>query len=39
VSVDRTPDGGYQIAAEATLSREGGEKPCCVAQTLARLYF
>jgi acyl dehydratase len=39
VSVDKTPDGGYQIAAEATLSREGGEKPCCVAQTLARLYF
>jgi len=39
VSVDRTPDGGYQIAAEATLSRVGGEKPCCVAQTLARLYF
>jgi len=39
VSVDRTPDGGYQISAEATLSREGGEKPCCVAQTLARLYF
>jgi acyl dehydratase len=38
-SVDRTADGGYQIAAEASLEREGGEKPCCVAQTLARLYF
>jgi acyl dehydratase len=39
VSVDPTPDGGYQIVGEATLEREGGEKPCCVAQTLARLYF
>ena len=39
VSVDRTKDGGYQIVNEATLEREGGEKPCCVAQTLARIYF
>jgi acyl dehydratase len=39
VSVDRMPDGGYQIVAEATLEREGGEKPCCVAQTIARIYF
>ncbi len=39
VRVDRMPDGGYQIVAEATLEREGGEKPCCVAQTIARIYF
>jgi len=39
VSVDRTPDGGYQVVNEATLEREGGEKPCCVAQTIARFYY
>jgi acyl dehydratase len=39
LAVDPTPDGGYQIVNEATLEREGGEKPCCVAQTIARLYF
>jgi acyl dehydratase len=39
VSVDPTPDGGYQVVNEATLEREGGDKPCCVAQTIARIYF
>ncbi|MEH0934531.1 MaoC family dehydratase [Micromonospora psammae] len=31
--------GGLQVANEVTLEREGGDKPCCVARTLARLYF
>ncbi|MGC1212740.1 MAG: MaoC family dehydratase [Micromonospora sp.] len=31
--------GGLQVANEVTLEREGGEKPCCVARTLARFYF
>jgi len=39
VSVDQMPDGGYQVVNEATLEREGGTKPCCVAQTIARIYF
>jgi acyl dehydratase len=39
LTVDAMPDGGYQIVNEATLEREGGEKPCCVAQTIARMYF
>jgi len=30
--------GGAQTTLEATLEREGGEKPVCVAQTLARVY-
>jgi acyl dehydratase len=39
LSVEPTKDGGYQVVNEATVEREGGEKPCCVAQTIARLYF
>jgi acyl dehydratase len=30
--------GGAQMALELTFEREGGEKPVCVARTLARLY-
>jgi acyl dehydratase len=30
--------GGAQITIEATFEREGGDKPVCVAQTLARVY-
>ncbi len=30
--------GGLQIATELTFEREGGEKPVCVAESLARLY-
>ncbi|MEH0830029.1 MULTISPECIES: MaoC family dehydratase [unclassified Micromonospora] len=30
--------GGLQVSNEVTLEREGGDKPCCVARTLARLY-
>lgn len=30
--------GGTQITTELTFEREGGEKPVCVAESLARLY-
>ena len=30
--------GGAQITVELTFEREGGEKPVCVAETLARVY-
>lgn len=30
--------GGAQIVNEVTIEREGGDKPCCVAQSVARYY-
>ena len=32
-------DGGAQIINEITIEREGGDKPCCVAETVARIYL
>jgi acyl dehydratase len=37
-SVEDASDGGVQIMLTATVERQGGEKPCCVAETLVRLY-
>jgi acyl dehydratase len=37
VSVDEIA-GGAQLALELTFEREGGEKPVCVAESLARVY-
>jgi acyl dehydratase len=37
VSVDEIP-GGVQITTKATFELEGGEKPVCVAESLARAY-
>ena len=31
-------DGGAQLTMEATLEREGGERPVCVAETVSRRY-
>jgi len=31
--------GGVHIVGEVTIEREGGEKPCCVAETVTRYYF
>jgi hypothetical protein len=31
-------EGGVQVIAEVTIEREGQEKPCCVAETVARFY-
>jgi acyl dehydratase len=36
-SVEEIP-GGAQLATELTFEREGGEKPVCVAESLARVY-
>ena len=36
-AVDDIP-GGAQIATELTFEREGGDKPVCVAESLARVY-
>ena len=36
-SLDEVP-GGAQIAVECTFEREDGDKPVCVAETLARVY-
>jgi acyl dehydratase len=30
-------DGGYQLTVEATVEREGGDKPVCVAETVYRV--
>jgi acyl dehydratase len=37
VKLDEVP-GGAQITIENTFEVEGGEKPVCVAESLARLY-
>ena len=37
-SVDEVP-GGAQIMTELTFEREGGDKPVCVAESLARVYL
>jgi acyl dehydratase len=36
-SLEEIP-GGAQISSELTFEREGGEKPVCVAESLARVY-
>ena len=36
-SLEEVP-GGAQITVECTFEREGGDKPVCVAETLARVY-
>ena len=36
-AVDEIP-GGIQITTKGTFEVEGGEKPVCVAESLARLY-
>ncbi len=38
VSADEVA-GGVQVKSEVTVELEGSEKPACVAETLARLYF
>lgn len=36
-SVEDVP-GGVQVVYEVTIEREGGDKPCCVAETVGRVY-
>jgi len=37
-SVEDLGNGGLQIVTEATVEREGGDKPVCIAETVARRY-
>ena len=38
LTVEDVP-GGVQVISEVTIEREGSEKPCCVAETIARIYL
>ena len=38
LTVEDIPGGGH-IVNEVTIERDGGDKPCCVAETVARYYF
>ena len=38
LAFERLPDGGAQLTIEATIEREGGAKPVCVAELLTRQY-
>ena len=38
VSVETVADGSLQIVVDFVIEREGGDKPCCIAQGLYRLY-
>jgi acyl dehydratase len=31
--------GGVQLVVEAVIETDGGDKPCCVAETVSRIYF
>lgn len=37
-SVEDVGKGGLQIVTEATIEREGGDRPVCIAETVARRY-
>jgi len=37
-SVEPVANGGFQAITECTIEREGGDKPVCVAETVARYY-
>jgi acyl dehydratase len=39
LSVDDVSGGALQVKNRVTIEREGGEKPCAVAETLSRVYF
>jgi len=38
VSVETVGDGSSQIVVDFVVEREGGEKPCCIAQGIYRFY-
>lgn len=38
LSVDPLPGNGAQVVSEVTVEREGGDKPVCVAESIARRY-
>jgi acyl dehydratase len=39
VAVDEVDGGGVQITYRVTIEREGGDRPVCVAECVARIYF
>jgi acyl dehydratase len=39
LSVDDVSGGALQVKNRVTIEREGGDKPCAVAETLSRVYF
>lgn len=38
IGYDKLADGGVQMTTEVTIERKGGDKPVCVAETIARRY-
>jgi len=38
VSIEMVGDGSSQIVVDFVVEREGGEKPCCIAQGMYRFY-
>ncbi len=38
VSVETVNDGSFQVVVDFIVEREGGEKPCCIAQGIFRFY-
>ena len=38
IGYDKLADGGVQMTTEVTVERKGGDKPVCVAETIARRY-
>jgi acyl dehydratase len=38
VSVETAADGSFQVVVDFIVEREGGEKPCCIAQGIFRFY-
>ena len=38
LTVEEIPGGGH-IVNEVTIERDGGDKPCCVAEVVVRVYF
>jgi acyl dehydratase len=36
--VEQVGGGGHQVTASATIEREGGDKPVCIAELVARFY-
>jgi hypothetical protein len=37
--VETVTDGSLQIVVDFVIEREGGDKPCCIAQGLYRFYI
>ncbi|BCJ73924.1 putative enoyl-CoA hydratase 1 [Catellatospora sp. IY07-71] len=39
VSVEEVPGGGVQVTAAMTIGTDRSDKPCCVAETVTRVFF